>query len=38
MKGDSGRCLAAGMDGWLSKPIRPRELDLVLEKYLMQKV
>ena len=38
MKGDSERCLAAGMDGYLSKPIRPRELDLVLEKYMMQKV
>jgi len=38
MKGDSERCLAAGMDGYLAKPIRPSELDLVLEKYLMQKV
>ena len=38
MKGDSDRCLAAGMDGYLSKPIRPQELDSVLEKYLLQKV
>lgn len=37
MKGDEDRCLAAGMDGYLTKPIRPRELDNVLEKYLMQK-
>jgi CheY-like chemotaxis protein len=26
--------LASGMDNYLSKPIRPQELDDVLEKYL----
>jgi len=31
MKGDRERCLEAGMDGYLAKPIRPHELDTVLE-------
>lgn len=34
MKGDQERCLASGMDGYLSKPIRPQELDAILEQYL----
>jgi two-component system, sensor histidine kinase and response regulator len=33
MKGDKERCLAAGMDGYLSKPIRALELDAVLDSY-----
>jgi signal transduction histidine kinase/DNA-binding response OmpR family regulator len=33
MTGDHERCLAAGMDGYLSKPIRPQELDNLLQKY-----
>jgi len=37
MKGDMERCLAAGMDGYLSKPIRPQELDNLLEKYLARR-
>jgi PAS domain S-box-containing protein len=32
MKSDEERCLAAGMDGYLSKPIRPQELDEVLSR------
>lgn len=32
MKGDEEKCLAAGMDGYLTKPIRPEELDQLLEK------
>jgi CheY-like chemotaxis protein len=34
MKGDRDQCLAGGMDNYLSKPIRPRELDDILDKYL----
>jgi|SRR5215469_11414254 len=33
MKGDHEKCLAEGMDGYLSKPIRPQELDEVLTRY-----
>jgi CheY-like chemotaxis protein len=34
MKGDDARCLAAGMDGYLSKPIDPDELFDVIEQHL----
>jgi PAS domain S-box-containing protein len=33
VKGDQDRCLAAGMDGYLPKPIRPEELDGLLQSY-----
>jgi two-component system sensor histidine kinase/response regulator len=35
MKGDRDRCLDAGMDGYLSKPIRAQELDEELARYLV---
>jgi len=31
MKGDAERCLAAGMDAYLAKPLRPRELSAALD-------
>ena len=34
MKGDRERCLAAGMDGNLSKPIRAQALYELLENYI----
>ena len=37
MQGDRERCLAAGMDGYLTKPIRPRALDEVLDQYISLK-
>ena len=32
MKGDKERCLSAGMDGYLTKPLRPQELFEVVER------
>jgi PAS domain S-box-containing protein len=37
LKGDRERCLDGGMDGYLTKPIRPQELDAVLEIYTARK-
>ena len=37
MKGDRERCVASGMDGYLSKPIRPLQLDEVLDRYMRKK-
>jgi signal transduction histidine kinase/CheY-like chemotaxis protein len=36
--GDRERCLEAGMDGYLTKPIRPQELDALLEGYIALRV
>ena len=30
MKGDRARCLAAGMDGYVTKPINPEEVDAAI--------
>ncbi len=38
MKGDRERCVAAGMDGYLSKPIDARELDAVLQSCLQRRL
>jgi CheY-like chemotaxis protein len=37
MKGDREKCLAGGMDEHLTKPIRPQELDNLLEFYLARR-
>ena len=37
LKGDEEACLAAGMDGYVSKPIRTSELFATLEKFLVVK-
>jgi PAS domain S-box-containing protein len=34
MEGDRERCLAVGMDDYLAKPLRPDQLDAVLERWL----
>jgi len=33
MKGDKEKCLAAGMDHYITKPINPQELYSIVEKY-----
>jgi signal transduction histidine kinase/CheY-like chemotaxis protein len=37
LKGDQDRCMAAGMDGYVSKPIRSMELFAVMERLLASK-
>src|SRR4029079_7486049 len=34
LKGDRAKCVAAGMDDYVSKPVKPEELGVVLEKLL----
>ncbi len=37
IKGDREKCLAAGMDDYIAKPVNPRELDSVLKKWFQKK-
>jgi len=34
MKGDREKCIEAGMDDYISKPIRPEKLGQMMDKYL----
>jgi two-component system, sensor histidine kinase and response regulator len=38
MEGDRDRCIAAGMDDYISKPIEPEQLRVVIEKWLPRQV
>jgi len=36
MKGDREKCIEAGMDDYLCKPVNPQELNNMLEKWIVK--
>jgi CheY-like chemotaxis protein len=38
MKGDREKCIEGGMDGYLTKPIRPQELNQLLDIYVTRRL
>ena len=38
MKGDCERCLEAGMDGYVAKPVQAKDLDQAIKSFMMGRI